>query len=368
MGFDPGIHQGDELTHSELTTTFQCQQGKGMRCSKSTNSLVLVVDHTHKHSVSIYADEWDDAGIMHYRGTGLRGDQSLDYEGNRWLRDSQANDTGVFLFEKKRSGRYTYYGRMELADEPYRRREPDADGGMRWVWVFPLRLASGASSEQTAGVMPPLADSPGQPPLAAVPDVVEPSEPPVILPRANDDISHDQVQWCLLQMGASLGLDVWVARNDRSKSFADHVFQDAPRLRESLPQQFETKVMTLIEHIDVLWLRGNRVEAAFEIEHTTSVYSGLLRMADLVTMSPNIMIRLYIVAPDSRRTKVLSELVRPTFDALEPPLRNVCGYVSYSHLFEEAEMVSRYRDQLKPGFLNGIAEYAPSLEEGFRSA
>ncbi len=70
--------------------------------------------------------------------------------------------------------------------------------------------------------------------------------------------------------------------------------------------------MSLIEHIDVLWLRGNRVEAAFEIEHTTSVYSGLLRMADLVTLHPNIMIRLYIVAPDSRRAKVLSELVRPT--------------------------------------------------------
>ena len=108
------------------------------------------MDHTHKHSVSIYADEWDDAGIMHYRGTGCYGDQSLDYEGNRWLRDAEAKDTGVFLFEKKRSGRYTFCGRVELADEPYRRREPDADGDMRWVWVFPLRVMSEAA-ERTGG-------------------------------------------------------------------------------------------------------------------------------------------------------------------------------------------------------------------------
>ena len=28
----------------------------------------------------------------------------------------------------------------------------------------------------------------------------------------------------------------------------------------------------------------------------------------------------------------------------------------------------RYGDQLKPGFLSGIAEYAPDVEEGYRSA
>ncbi len=365
MGFDPGIDQGAELTHSELIATFQCQQGKGMRCSKATNSLVLVVDHTHKHSVSIYADEWDDAGIMHYRGTGLHGDQSLDYEGNRWLRDAEANDTGVFLFEKKRSGRYAFRGQVELADEPYRRREPDQAGDMRWVWVFPLRVVSEAADDDVQVVAEPSA---GAARLVSVPAQGDEDALPRVPVPADEDITHDQVQWCLLEMGASLGLDVWVARNDRNRSNGGQSFQDAPRLRDSLPQQFEAQVMSLIEHIDVLWLRGNRVEAAFEIEHTTSVYSGLLRMADLVTMHPNIMIRLYIVAPDSRRAKVLNELVRPTFDALDPPLRNVCGFISYSRLFQEAETVRRYQDQLKPGFLNGIAEYAPALDEGFRSA
>jgi hypothetical protein len=79
-------------------------------------------------------------------------------------------------------------------------------------------------------------------------------------------------------------------------------------------------------------------------------------------------VRLSIVAPDERKAKVMNEQVRPTFDALEPPLRTVCGFIPYSRLFAEAETVRRYGDQLKPGFPSGIAEYAPDLDEGYRSA
>ena len=50
-----------------------------------------------------------------------------------------------------------------------------------------------------------------------------------------------------------------------------------------------------------------------EIEHTTSIYSGLLRMSDLVAMQPNLQIPLFIVAPDVRRNKVIEEVNRPTF-------------------------------------------------------
>ncbi len=118
--------------------------------------------------------------------------------------------------------------------------------------------------------------------------------------------------------------------------------------------------MSLIEHIYVLWLRGNRLEAAFEVEHTTAVYSGLLRMSDLITLHPNLT---RYVCESSRPARV-----RPTFDALEPPLHTVCGFIPYSRLFAEAEVVRRYGDQLKPGFLSGIAEYAADIDEGYRSA
>ena len=74
--------------------------------------------------------------------------------------------------------------------------------------------------------------------------------------------------------------------------------------------------------------------AAFEVEHTTAIYSGLLRMSDLVSMQPNIKIDLFMVAPDERREKVAYEITRPTFarpeaapaqDLPVPSLLRSCG-------------------------------------------
>ena len=63
-----------------------------------------------------------------------------------------------------------------------------------------------------------------------------------------------------------------------------------------------------IELIDVLWLDGNAIVAAFEIESTTSIYSGLLRMSDLLARQPNISVPLFLVAPDERREKVIQQV------------------------------------------------------------
>ena len=93
---------------------------------------------------------------------------------------------------------------------------------------------------------------------------------------------HDEIQWLLLKLGNEMGLDVWVARNDRSREFHGHRFSSLPRIINELPLQFDEATNRTIEHIDVLWLSGKAIVAAFEIESTTSVYSGLLRMSDLL--------------------------------------------------------------------------------------
>ena len=56
------------------------------------------------------------------------------------------------------------------------------------------------------------------------------------------------------------------------------------------------------------WLRGRAIVRAFEVEHTTSIYSGILRMADLLALQPNMNIKLHIVAPYTRRDKVFQEI------------------------------------------------------------
>jgi hypothetical protein len=76
---------------------------------------------------------------------------------------------------------------------------------------------------------------------------------------------------------------------------------------------------------------------AFEVEHTTSVYSGILRMADLLALQPNVDIELHIVAPVAKREKVFNEIRRPVFSLLDRgPLAESCTYLSYDNLGEVA--------------------------------
>ncbi len=91
---------------------------------------------------------------------------------------------------------------------------------------------------------------------------------------------HTEIQYQLLTLGAELGLDLWVARNDRSRAWKGKGLGSLPRVIDELPTQFNEATTRTIELIDVLWLKGNSIVAAFEVECTTSVYSGLLRMSD----------------------------------------------------------------------------------------
>ena len=154
-----------------------------------------------------------------------------------------------------------------------------------------------------------------------------------------------------------MGFDVWVARNDRGKEFKGMQFADHfKNLRAKLPSQFDEATNRTIELIDVLWLKTNAIVAAFEVESTTSIYSGLLRMSDLIAMQPNLNIPLFIVAPEERRDKVKNEINRPTFTRLSPPMVKVCRYISFLTLEKRLAEVAPYVRYLKADFLNELAE------------
>lgn len=170
---------------------------------------------------------------------------------------------------------------------------------------------------------------------------------------------HTEIQYHLLKLGSEMGLDVWVARNDRSKKFNGETLGAIKGMAAELPTQFNEVTNRTIELIDVLWLKGNSILAAFEIECTTAIYSGLLRMSDLLALQPNIDIRLFLVAPDERRDKVEQELLRPTFTLREKPLQEVCGFLPFRALLEKAEGIRKLglAASLKPDFLEQSAEF-----------
>ena len=141
------------------------------------------------------------------------------------------------------------------------------------------------------------------------------------------------VQAEVAKIGIKMGFQIWVPRNDKARVL-DHVSDDEkPFFLDILPINYDDTTLRTIEQIDVIWLKGRSMARAFEVEHTTAVYSGLLRMADLLALQPNMDIRLHIVAPDEKREKVLREIRRPVFSLLERgPLYEKCTFLSYSSI------------------------------------
>ena len=146
-----------------------------------------------------------------------------------------------------------------------------------------------------------------------------------------------QIQGLLAYIGTEMGFRIWLPKADRGRVLK--VWNAQPgELVDELPLGYDATTMKTIEQIDVLWLRKRSIVRAFEVEHTTSVYSGLLRMADLVALQPDINIALHIVAPPEKREKVLQEIRRPVFSLLEGrALAEMCTYLSYDSIREIAD-------------------------------
>jgi hypothetical protein len=146
-----------------------------------------------------------------------------------------------------------------------------------------------------------------------------------------------RIQALLTDIGARMGLQVWLPKPDRGPVLQEWK-GDHTALLERLPLNYDDVTLKTVERIDVLWLKGRSIRRAFEVEHSTSIYSGLLRMADLLALQPNMDIRLHIVAPEERRDKVFAEIRRPVFSLLESgPLAESCTFVSYESIRELAK-------------------------------
>jgi hypothetical protein len=79
-------------------------------------------------------------------------------------------------------------------------------------------------------------------------------------------------------------------------------------------------------------------------------------MADLIALQPNLNIPLYIVAPDERRDRVISEVNRPTFSSLDPAMADITRFISFSSLRQKIEQVQPFVRHLKPDFIEEISE------------
>lgn len=133
----------------------------------------------------------------------------------------------------------------------------------------------------------------------------------------NEENEHLRMQLLLTEIGRDLGYDVFVAMNDRTKSLEGKNLEylTIPNLPS---MDCPKEVARTISLIDVIWIRrdNEQIECAFEIEKSTSIYSGILRLTDLASSLGDKEYNFFLVAPDSRGKEIIAQLKRPSFKNL----------------------------------------------------
>ncbi|KDP88225.1 hypothetical protein CF70_031840 [Cupriavidus sp. SK-3] len=162
----------------------------------------------------------------------------------------------------------------------------------------------------------------------------------------SEDATHTEVQGWLRDLGKALGFAVWIATNDKSRAYNGGTLGEG--CLTSLPTSLLVAGGDTVPLIDVVWLNAGtlEVEAAFEVEHTTSIYSGIVRLLDLALGSDQSARKhLFLVAPDNREADVRAQLTRPAFSRVsELGIR----YVPYTSLQEHRESIARFGVGIKP--------------------
>lgn len=157
-----------------------------------------------------------------------------------------------------------------------------------------------------------------------------------------NQLSHSQVQTLLGSIGSAKGHDIWIPRVDRSG--LDWSLTGEYPLNKSLPHRFKA-VEPVLSEVDVVWVRrgAGDLVALFEVEHTTSVYSGLLRFNDVHLIAPDLHPRFSVVANDARRSLFVRQVNRPTFQ--RSGLSEICTFMEYENVLDWHKRIARGRHE-----------------------
>lgn len=161
---------------------------------------------------------------------------------------------------------------------------------------------------------------------------------------------HVRMQWKLLQLGLKAGGKVWIPRNDQTKIRNQYDYND-------FENEFASGIDTpgkYVENIDVVWKEEFRIDAAFEVENSTSIYSGLLRFSDLKIVAPNSTYPLFIVAPQSKKNRVYEQVIRPTFKKMD--FDRKVRFLSYEAVDEVDKFFEKSSTGLNAEMLFGKSE------------
>lgn len=141
-------------------------------------------------------------------------------------------------------------------------------------------------------------------------------------------LSHWQAQTLIGGIGTLKGYGVYVPPNN--VDLLDWALVERFHPVTALPKYIGDRSRFASE-IDVIWIdhKHELIAAAFEVEHSTPVYSGLLRFNDVLLTCSGAN-RFFVVSNESRRELFVRQLQRPTFQ--RSGLSEVASFLDYTNV------------------------------------
>jgi hypothetical protein len=146
--------------------------------------------------------------------------------------------------------------------------------------------------------------------------------------KPNMSLNHSQVQTLLGSIGVAKGYQVYIPGCDSGK--LDWTITESFKVNKEIPKGY-FEIRHILCEVDVLWMStAGQIESLFEVEHSTTIYSGLLRFNDVLLTNPKLR-HFSIVADEHRRDVFARQAFRPTF--VRSGLAELTSFLEYSNVY-----------------------------------
>ena len=149
-------------------------------------------------------------------------------------------------------------------------------------------------------------------------------------------ITHNDIEGILLSLGNLLGFETYTP--DKSRKYNDVTLGEISTLKD-IPHFTYPRILNIVKDVDVIWFKEGYPNYCFEVEHTTNITEGLLRLYQI----SGIPSKFFIIAPSSRISKFEREIMKDPFFKIQ----NRYSFRSYDNLLKFYKIAKEYYDQKK---------------------
>lgn len=177
---------------------------------------------------------------------------------------------------------------------------------------------------------------------------------PGLDPSASDAVSAEpgfdrtEARELLQALGRDLGMTLLTAKEE--------VFLEEGQEAEGRIAFPDDAIRKTVEALDVVWMQGNEIVAAFVLETGAGSRAGIRRLSDLLALHPKLKSALYAVTLPALKAGLLAEIHRPVYRLLKKPLPEVVRLLDWPRLQSEVAQLGERVRYLKPEFLEGISD------------